>query len=88
MSKLQEIFNGWGNYVRDEFNVLPPKVKIMAEMRLNLCHTCILRSGNKCNNNKTAIHIITGNAVTGCGCYLSAKALSTNIHTKCPMGKW
>jgi len=88
MSKINEIFNGWGNYIRDEFNVLPPKVKVMAETRLNLCHTCVLRKGNFCNRNDTAMNIKTGQLVNGCGCYLAAKTLSTDKNTTCPMGKW
>lgn len=88
MSKLREIFNGWGNYIKDEFNVLPDDVKTMAEKRLNSCHVCILRTGNKCDSYRTAPHILTGKEVSGCGCYLAAKTLSTDLNTKCPMGKW
>lgn len=88
MSKISEIFNGWGNYIRDEFDVLPPEIKVIAEARLNLCNVCVLRSGNRCSTQETAMNVKTGKLVSGCGCYLAAKTLSTDKDTECPMGKW
>lgn len=86
MSKLKEIFDGWGNVVKDKFGILNEETKIMAEIRLEQCHSCSNRSGNICNPTRKIKHIVTGEMVWGCGCNLTAKTLSPD--SECPAGKW
>lgn len=86
MSKLKEIFDGWGNLVKDKFGTLNEEVKIMAQIRLEQCHTCRMRSGNVCDPTKQLKHIVTEQLVRGCGCNISAKTLSPD--SECPAGKW
>lgn len=86
MSKLKEIFEGWGNVVKDKFGVLNEETKIMAQIRLEQCHSCHMRSGNVCDPLKQTKHIVTEQLVRGCGCNLTAKTLSPD--SECPAGKW
>ena len=86
MSKLKEIFDGWGNLVKDKFGILNEEIKIMAQIRLEQCHICSMRSGNVCDPTKKIKHIVTEQMVSGCGCSLSAKTLSPD--SECPAGKW
>ena len=88
MGQINEILNGWGNYIKDEFNMLDPRIKKISQNRLELCNNCIMRTNNYCDSNKTIEHIITKELVRGCGCYLSAKTLSMDPNTECPAGKW
>ena len=86
MSKINEILDGWGNLVKAEFNLLNPEILKMSQQRLELCHSCDMRSGNTCSRSKKGKHVVTGLVLTGCGCNLSAKPLSPT--SKCPLGKW
>lgn len=86
MSKLKEILDGWGNVVKDRFGVLDEEIKVMAQIRLEQCDSCSMRSGNICDPKKELKHIVTEQLVNGCGCNISAKTLSPN--SECPAGKW
>lgn len=86
MSKLKEIFDGWGNLVKDTFGTLNEETKLMAQIRLEQCNTCYMRSGNTCDTSKEIKHIITEQLVNGCGCNIAAKTLSPT--SECPAGKW
>ena len=86
MSKLKEIFDGWGNLVKDKFGTLNEETKLMAQIRLEQCHSCSMRSGNTCDPSKQIKHIVTEQLVWGCGCNISAKTLSPT--SECPAGKW
>ena len=86
MSKLNEILTGWGNRVKDSFNLLDEETKLMAEARLTHCNFCEIRNSNTCDPAQTIQHVKTRQDVNGCGCNISAKTLSPNSH--CPAGKW
>ena len=85
-SQLSQILTGWGNRVKDTFNMVEPRVKVLSEARLKLCDVCPIRRGNKCAPSLQIKHHVTGNLVNGCGCNISAKTLSPSSH--CPAGKW
>jgi hypothetical protein len=88
MSKLNEIINGWGNALKGTFNLLPESTKKMAEKRIIICNVCPVRFHLICNPMASGRNVKTGEIVRGCGCVLSAKILSTDENTKCPLGKW
>jgi hypothetical protein len=86
MGQLKEILDGWGNRIKDSFGILDEEIKQMAQIRLEQCNTCSMRSGNTCDPNKQLKHIITEQVVNGCGCNIAAKTLSPD--SECPAGKW
>jgi len=86
MSKINEIIHGWGNLIKDRFGTLNEEIKIMAQIRLEQCHSCSMRIGNICSPTRQIKHIVTNESVKGCGCSLPAKTLSPN--SECPAGKW
>lgn len=86
MSKLNEILLGWANLVKDKFSTLNEETKIMAQIRLEQCNKCHMRTGNICSPSKQIKHIVTEQQVKGCGCVIPAKVLSPN--SECPAGKW
>lgn len=93
---LAEILQGWGNQLRDEFDVLPKEIKNLSEKRLSICNTCSLRTDNTCSVKKRGKAVKTfvykgqmrtkGTEYTGCGCNLAAKTKS--VISSCPLGKW
>jgi hypothetical protein len=86
MSNIIHILEGWGNYVRDKFDILDSDTQQLAASRLLHCDNCHMRSGNSCDTQKSDIHKVTGERVFGCGCNISAKTLSRG--SQCPVGKW
>ena len=40
---------GWGNYLKDDFNVLDERTKCISTERLLVCNACDLRTGNMCS---------------------------------------
>ena len=85
-STLEQIFTGWGNYVKSHFVDLSPALKEQGEKRLKICDMCDMRSGGTCSTKKQGKHKVTGKMTPGCGCRLAAKALSPG--SRCPLGKW
>jgi len=83
---LKEIYDGWGNLIKDKLKILNPEIKEIGKRRLLICDVCEIRTKDICNPLKKGIHTITGKLVNGCGCALSAKVLSPN--SKCPLGKF
>ncbi len=86
MINISHILEGWGNRIKDEFNLLDKETKNLSLERLLICDTCSIRSENSCSSTKSGNHIKTGELRYGCGCNLSAKALSPK--SECPLGKW
>ena len=86
MSQINEILEGWGNYVKDEFNVLDPTIKKTDKSRMLICNNCVIRNGTACSSHIYGVHVKTGEMVSGCGCYLAAKTLAPS--SECPLGKW
>jgi len=86
MGQLKEILDGWGNRIKDSFGLLNEEIKIMAEIRLEQCNSCSMRTNNVCDPNKKLKHIVTEQLVNGCGCNIAAKTLSPD--SECPAGKW
>ena len=84
--QLNQILEGWGNLIKDKFNLLDGAIKTVAEARLIYCDVCPIRKNNVCDPNSTRKHVITGNNVKGCGCNIAAKTLA--MQAKCPAGKW
>lgn len=82
---IRGIITGWANLTLKELNSLSPEIRQMGEKRLKICHQCPVRTGNRCDPNKT-IKNKDGDRIKGCGCVLSAKVLSPS--SKCPAGKW
>lgn len=83
---IEKILNGWANYVKDKFHTLDADTKQEAQRRLHICDTCPVREKNFCHPNRKIYNESTGKLVRGCGCHLSAKALSMQSH--CPAAKW
>lgn len=96
---LSEILEGWGNSIKDKFNLLnDPDLKAKSEKRLLICNSCLLRDNNTCSRKRTGFVVKTfryrdeevdrmkGQMVNGCGCSLSAKSLCDNC--QCPRGLW
>jgi hypothetical protein len=86
MGQLKEIFDGWGNRIKDNFGLLDEKTKQIAQIRLEQCNNCSMRTHNVCDPSKQLKHIVTGQMVNGCGCNIAAKTLSPT--SECPAGKW
>ena len=84
--KLEEIFSGWANLIKDRFDKLDPSIKLQAEERLAHCNRCYMRTNNRCDPDKVGINLTTNIPTKGCGCYLSAKCLSPC--SKCPLDIW
>ena len=86
MINISNILEGWGNKVKDKFNLLDEHTKKISQQRLVICDGCSLRVENSCSPLHFDYHIKTGELTRGCGCNLSAKSLSMN--SECPLGKW
>ena len=86
MANIIHILEGWGNYVRDKFDVLDSDTQELASKRLLHCDNCHMRDGNSCSTSKSGFHEVTKQLTYGCGCNISAKTLSRGSH--CPLGKW
>jgi len=86
MINLKHIFDGWANVIKNKFDALDPAIKLEAEIRLQHCDKCYMRTNNKCDPDKVGKHVETDALTKGCGCNISAKALSPC--TKCPLGIW
>ena len=86
MANIIHILEGWGNYVRQQFDILDSDTQTLASNRLLHCDKCLIRTGNSCDPNKWGIHITNGERKFGCGCNISAKTLSRG--SQCPIGKW
>lgn len=84
--QIKQIIEGWGNLVKDQFNVLHPDIKELAAKRLEFCDTCEIRKGNTCDPTKKIKDVATGEIVKGCGCNIAAKTLS--LSSRCPASKW
>lgn len=94
---LSEILEGWGNSIKDKFNLLnDPQLKAKSEKRLLICDSCPLRDNNTCSKKRQGECVedflygdqprFKGEFYNGCGCSLSAKSLCDNC--SCPLGKW
>ena len=86
ISQIPLILEGWGNVVKDEFNILDPKIKQLASTRMLICDNCDIREENTCSTEIYGIHTKTGILANGCGCNIAAKTLSPN--SECPLGYW
>jgi hypothetical protein len=86
MKLLKDIYEGWGNLIKDKMNLLDIKTKEMAEERLLNCHFCHIRNGLICSSKRIGKHKTTGEIKKGCGCVISAKALAPD--SRCPLGRW
>lgn len=65
MGKLNEIYVGFSNYVRDAAGRLDIKTRQEGKRRFDICATCPHRMNSKCSL---------------CGCYLPAKVLSPDSY--------
>ncbi len=83
---INNIINGWANFIKDKFGLLDKATKSMATQRLSICNDCTIRSVGICDPTKRTINLKTNNVVSGCGCVLATKAL--DIASYCPAGKW
>jgi hypothetical protein len=86
MANIIHILEGWGNYVRQRFDVLDSDTQQLASDRLLHCDACEIRRGNTCDPNQWGYHVVTNEKKTGCGCNIAAKTLSRG--SECPLGKW
>ena len=62
MSKLEEIYTGWKNYIVGNEDIKP-----LAEQRAKICAMCPINVKNFCSKE-----------LDGCGCYIPAKVCSPN----------
>lgn len=83
---IGNILDGWGNRVKDTFNMLDLEMKNMGAQRLRMCDTCTLRNNNTCDPKIKGPNVVTGAITNGCGCNLSAKTLAPKA--SCPLAKW
>jgi len=86
MINISHILEGWGNRVKDKFNLLDEETKSLSIKRLLICDGCSIRVENSCSTLHFDYHVKTGELKSGCGCNLSAKSLSPS--SECPLGKW
>lgn len=98
LEQVTQIFNGWANLALDQFNLLDPEFKKVAEQRLLICNSCPLREGNKCDSSKQGIVKenftykstgqirVKGDTFNGCGCQLAAKTVCREC--QCPGAYW
>lgn len=80
------ILQGWANLSLDKFNLLDKETKQLSEKRLKICHSCSMRTKNSCDPNKKGVNVKTGEEVYGCGCNISASAMTPN--KECPKSLW
>jgi len=86
MKKILDIIGGWTNVVYDKIIGLPPEVREEVDRKLMICHRCPVRSGNRCDPAKSSSHMETRAQTRGCGCIITAKAMSPG--SQCPLAKW
>ena len=86
IEKVKEIGTGWFNVARKELNLSNPIIEEKAERRLKSCAFCPVRSGHKCDSEKSDIHVKSGVHQFGFGCHLIAKTRSPSSF--CPLGNW
>lgn len=86
MNKINEILEGWGNVIKDKFNMLDPDIKKLSTTRLYHCNKCPIRVKNSCSRQLSGISVKTKQIKHGCGCNIAAKTLSPS--SKCPLEKW
>ena len=86
MLNINHILNGWANLLKSKLNLLDPKFREIAELRLMNCHKCHLRDGAVCSTNRKGINIETGKLTKGCGCVVFAKVMAEQ--SECPLLKW
>ena len=86
LKKINEIAEGWFNVTKDKLGILDPKIRIMAERRLQICNNCPVRDAGTCSEKRIGTHVRTGISRSGCGCPLIAKSKSPTSF--CPLGKW
>lgn len=98
LNQISHILEGWGNVIKDEFNLLSPEKKEKSAKRLQACNGCLLRSKNTCSRKRSSVvvkdfyynhlneHRRKGEIKSGCGCNLSAKSLCEDC--QCPLGNW
>lgn len=84
--QLENILTGWGNLVKDKFNLLDEDTKYIASIRMMHCNGCPIRKNNVCDPNGQIKNLVTGKLVKGCGCNVAAKTLAPKAH--CPAAKW
>jgi hypothetical protein len=82
---LKQIAEGWFNDFLKELNLLDENVKNLGESRMNICSSCPVRTGNRCDREKShkSIH---GIKFSGCGCRIDKKTLC--VTCSCPGGYW
>jgi hypothetical protein len=82
MSKLQEMYEGWKNFlIPDE--EMKPVIEKISKARLNICNTCEYDSLNVLNKEQS---LRFDRHCTHCGCTLAAKTRS--LISSCPIDKW
>ncbi|MCL1656806.1 hypothetical protein M2T79_09360 [Elizabethkingia miricola] len=97
MKKVVEIITAYYRLlILKLFGGITVEEKLEQQRRLKICETCLLRSKNWCDSKKTIVMIDEEKSknnirhlknVTGCGCYLPAKAL-VESKEECPLNKW
>ncbi len=93
---MNEIITGVKNHLLGELGVLDGKVKALAKSRLDICHTCDMRTEERCSSDKFGVnekHQLykgkfreKGKYFRGCGCNIILKSKSPD--SRCPLGKW
>lgn len=85
-SQILQILEGWGNVVKDKFDLVDIVTKTISKKRLLHCNICPLRQGNTCSPLIYGYHVVTNERKNGCGCNIAAKTFSRS--SECPLGKW
>jgi len=82
---LMQIAEGWFNGFLKDLNLLDEKTKKLGESRMSVCLECPIRTGDRCDRNKTGSNK-HGISFNGCGCIITKKTLC--IECVCPGGHW
>lgn len=82
--KLQEITEGWTNYILYKLGLETLRVSRIAKKRSSICHTCDFNVNGVCSTKKSTI--VDGVEIWGCGCPLEKKVRS--MKSNCPLNKW
>ena len=80
-----QIAEGWFNGFLKDLNLLDEKTKKLGEARISICLNCPIRSGDRCDINKSGVSRL-GFSFKGCGCKIDKKTLC--IECVCPGGHW
>ena len=79
------IIEDWAFEMKERSEGLTDYEKKRFFEKLNICNTCILRTGSFCDKTRKVEHS-NGTFVRGCGCLLTEKLVT--LEANCPLDKF